>query len=188
MRNKIKVKDAILITILFILLWVSYFTIKYYQFSPEDTNVNISATTLKERPAKYYIDLAKEEFWKKNYEDAIRLWEKALKSNPYHPEGIYHDIGMSYVLLRQYEKAIDPLNKAIELGADYDSTYYYLGEAYYYLGHSSTAKENYEKVVSIERKNNNQALKRLSYAKLGQIEELLGNHQKAQEYWQKAQQ
>ena len=188
MKIRIKVKDAILITISLILLWISYFLIKDYQFHITDTGVYATTTKIKERPAKHYIDLAKAEYWKGNYEGAIKLWEKALNSDPYHPESIYHDIGMSYVLLKQYEKAVEPLNKAIELGADYDTTYYYLGEAYYYLSRHSRAKENYEKVVSVERQKSDQEVKRLCYERLGWVEELFGNHKKAEEYWEKANQ
>lgn len=186
MKIRIKVKDAILITISLILLWISYFLIKDYEIHVTDTGGYVSTT--KERPAKHYIDLAKAEYWKGNYEGAIKLWEKALNSDPYHPESIYHDIGMTYVLLYRYEDAVEPLNKAVELGADYDTTYYYLGEAYFYLGNNSKAKENYEKVVSVERQKSDQEVKKLSYERLGRIEELTGNPQKAQEYFEKANQ
>ena len=182
MRIKIKVKDAILITISIILLWVSYFIVKDYTINIYNDGVYVSAP-VKERPAKRYIDLAKAEYWKGNYTGAIELWEKALNSEPYHPESIYHDIGMTYVLLYRYEDAIEPLNKAIELGADYDTTYYYLAEAYYYLENYAKAKEYYEMVISKERQNNNPQVRQLSHNRLNQIKSFMENPLNAQKYY-----
>ena len=140
-----------------------------------------------ERPAKYYIDLAKEEFDKKDYDKALDYWYQSLDAHPYHPEGVYHDIGMTYVILNRYNEAIEPLNKSIELGGNYNSTYYYLGEAYYNLGQTETAKGYYEKAVSIQDMSGNNQVIPYAYRKLAEIERQKGNYNSAQKYELQAQ-
>ena len=78
------------------------------------------------------------------------------------------------------------MNKSIEIDKDYNATYYYLAEAYYYLNKMTKAKENYEKTVTLKDRAGNTSIIKKSYEKLGYIENISGNTQKAQEYFQKA--
>lgn len=155
-------------------------TVQYNNNNSRNFNQN-------ERPAKYYIDLAKDEFDKKKYEKALDYWYQSLDAHPYHPEGVYHDIGMTYVVLNRYSEAIEPLKKSIELGGNYNSTYYYLGEAYYYSNQTETAKEYYEKAVSMRDGSGNNQVIPYAYRKLAIIERQNGNSKKAQEYELQAQ-
>ena len=134
------------------------------------------------KPAKYYIDLAKEAFDEKDYETAIKYWKQSLDAHPYHPEGVYHDIGMSYVLLHRYSEAIEPLKKSLEMEPNYSTTYYYLGKSYYYLNQIETARDYYEKSIEIKDKNGNTKHIPYAYKGLAKIERKKGNTEKAKEY------
>ena len=185
MKIRIKIKDAILITISLILLWVSYFLIKDYEFHIENIGGHLSVTKTNLAEKQYEKD-AIEALYVNNYEKALELFQKQLKSDPQYPEGVYHNIGMTYVLMRKYDKAIDYLNKSLEKDKNLNTTYYYLGEAYFGLNKMSIAKENYEKAVSLKDRTGATNITKKSYEKLGYIENIIGNTQKAQEYWEKA--
>ena len=185
MRVKIKIKDALLITISVILLWVSYFFIKDYEFHIENIGGHLSVTKTNLADKRYEKE-AIDALYSHDYEKALELFKKQLKSDPQYPAGVYHNIGMTYVLMNKYNDAIEYLNKSIEIDKDYNATYYYLAEAYYYLNKMTKAKENYEKTVTLKDRAGNTNIIKKSYEKLGYIENISGNTQKAQEYFQKA--
>ncbi|MBQ7449782.1 tetratricopeptide repeat protein [bacterium] len=186
MRIRISVKDALLITISLILILGSYFRLKDYEIRIERVGwrpfiiVNNTA-------AKKYEDIAVEALYAKDYTKALEYFNKQLKANPKNPEDVYHNIGMTYYYMRDYNKAIENFNKSVELDDKLISTYFYLGLSYYDSGKSiSRARENFEKVITMEGRNKVPEMVRISYDKLGWIEELYGQHQKAQELWEKS--
>ena len=185
MKIRIKIKDAILITISLILLWVSYFFIKDYEFHIENIGGHLSVTKTN-LMTKKYEDIAVEALYAKQYEKALEYFNKELKTDPPHLEDVYHNIGMTYYYLHKYDNAIEYLNKSLELDDKLISTYFYLGLSYDGIGRMSRAKENYEKTITMEGRNKDPGMVKIAYEKLGWIEELFGNHQKAQEYWEKA--
>lgn len=65
--------------------------------------------------AEDVIRQAKKEFDDFNYGRARSLYKKSLKLKPSHPDEVYLHIGISYVALGKYKKAIKTLNKAIEI-------------------------------------------------------------------------
>lgn len=101
--------------------------------------------------AEDVISLAKKEFGNSNYEKAIRLYKQALKLNPSCSEDIYLHLGISYNALDKYKKAIEPLNKSIEINPNNSSSYYNRGRAYYELKKMDNAKEDFKKAIEINK-------------------------------------
>ena len=66
------------------------------------------------KSADVIISLADKESNKFNYTKSTRLYKKALRLNPSHPDEVYLKIGLNYILLDKYKKAVVPLTKSIE--------------------------------------------------------------------------
>ena len=168
MKFKIKVKDATLITISLILLWVSYFLVKDYEFDFENIGGHLMVTK-NNLATKKYEDIAVKALYAKNYDKALEYFNKELKTNPPYPEDVYHNIGMTYYYLHEYDKAEEALKKSLEFDDKLISTYLYLAEVYYKTGKYSKAKENYEKVINLEGRNKLPEMVKIAQEKLDSI-------------------
>ena len=73
------------------------------------------------------------EYKKANYEQAIEIYVKGIKSNP-KEASLYNNRGLTYYSLEQYNKAICDFTKAIELNPDFIDAYYNRGLAYFKKG------------------------------------------------------
>jgi tetratricopeptide (TPR) repeat protein len=58
--------------------------------------------------------------------------------------------GSGYVLEKDYEQALAPLNQAIELYPAYAEAYYYRGAAYYNLGQFDAALTDHEHAIQLK--------------------------------------
>lgn len=84
-----------------------------------------------------------------NYKKAIKLYKQALRLNPYHPEGVYYDMGNQYIGLKKYEKAIEMFEKADEIYKGKEMCVYsQKGYSYMNLENADKAKENFLKVIN----------------------------------------
>ena len=111
-------------------------------------------------PAVIKINEAKQASFEGRPKEACDLWREALNLNPYHPEGIWHDIGLCSEELRAWDDAIEAYTKAIELSkqkfhkTDADLYDWYYPRAYVYLTKNDlkNAEKDFLTLVSI-RKN-----------------------------------
>lgn len=88
---------------------------------------------------------AKEQYNNQNLEKAIELFNLCLKNNPDNLElnfSILHELGHIYKILKDYDKSIEYINRAVELKPDDIKTWKYLGEIH-------LAKRNYEEAINI---------------------------------------
>ena len=94
---------------------------------------------------------------------------------------IYNFIkGTAYLKNREFEKALEPLEKALEIEPCNMGTLNSLGTCYMALSNSSKAIETYEKAIKIYDKNP------MTYYNLGSAYQIQQNHEKACEYFEKA--
>ena len=84
------------------------------------------------------------------YKVALKDYEKALEFNKNDPDALY---GLSMVYgsddLKQYDKAIEVLNKLIELKPKHQNAYFGLGWCYDFKGDYIKSIRNYQKVVEL---------------------------------------
>ena len=119
------------------------------------TNCKICGTQITSANNAYeVISLADSECDKFNYAKSIRLYKKALRLNPSKSDEIYLKIGLSYIFLDKYKKAVDPLTKSIEMNSDNSSAYYNRGVVYYKLKKLEKSKQDLQKAVEINNFTN----------------------------------
>jgi len=88
---------------------------------------------------------AKEHYKNQNLEKAIELFNLCLEKNMDNLElsfSILHELGHIYKILKDYDKSIEYINRAVELKPDEIKTWNYLGEIH-------LAKQNYEEALII---------------------------------------
>jgi protein O-mannosyl-transferase len=83
-----------------------------------------------------------------DWRDPVRFYEKNISLGGKSAR-VYTNLGMGYSDQKQYERAIDSYNKAIELEREIFPPWYNLGNVYRDLGDFEKAIENYEKSIEI---------------------------------------
>lgn len=112
------------------------------------------------------------------WRDSLTLWDKELKR--YSIPVAYNNRGNAYLMLGQYQQAIEDYNKALEQDRDFAKAYNNRGLAYGNLGKYQLAIEDFS--VSV-RKNNREPM---AYFNRGNVFKALGDYQKAIEDYSKA--
>ena len=172
-----------------LILVLSVFLLSYgYNHYGKNSDVdfkNIIDTVVNQnnKPASYYISLAKEAYFSGDYQKAIDLWNQSLDAKPFHPDLIYHDLGLCYIQLKNYDKALESYNKAIEINPNDLAFYYMRAIVYYYINNTKEYIANLEKAISLRDKpsvNQNNVV--YSYKRLAKFEKNSGNDKKANEY------
>ena len=81
-------------------------------------------------------------------EEAIQYYHKALENELYmNPQIAHNNLGLAYLSLKEYRKAMLHLEEAVRLVPDYAIAYNNLGKAYEGLGNYDKARFNYEQAV-----------------------------------------
>ena len=87
-------------------------------------------------------------FGRGEVEEAIKYYHKALENELYMTPQITHNgLGLVYLRLKEYRKAMMHLQEAVRLVPDYAIAYNNLGQAYEGLGQYDKARFNYEQAV-----------------------------------------
>lgn len=81
---------------------------------------------------------------------ARKAYNEAIRINPNDPQCFY-SLGSHYLRLQEYQKAVEPLRRAIKLSPEFKSGYAYkmLGDAYIGLHQAQEAFEAYQQYVAI---------------------------------------
>ncbi len=82
-------------------------------------------------------------------QEAIKIFDKAIKLNPDHPEA-YSNRGITLQDLGRLEQAVKNYDKAIRLKPDYAEAYYNRGNALKDLGQLEAAVKNYDKAIQLK--------------------------------------
>ncbi|MHC9541254.1 MAG: tetratricopeptide repeat protein [Vulcanimicrobiota bacterium] len=112
--------------------------------------------------------------------------EDSLKPYPEAPDpyqaGIHRDRGDTYMLGKNYQKAVHEYREALRWAPDYMAAYESLGEAYVKAGDYENATAAYSQAVAINPRNAECFLKRgISYGKKGDFTKALSDLDKALE-------
>lgn len=96
---------------------------------------------------EYYFLYGIEEYKKGNYINAIDIYTQA--SQILEDTNIYNNIGISYYMLKQYDKAIEQYQKALKLNPNHVDSIVNLGMVYEVLGKTSEAENEYKKACAL---------------------------------------
>ena len=132
-----------------------------------------------------------------NYEieKACKYWLKALKEKPDNLK-IYNKLGIAYLLVKDYNQAIDILKKGLDIDDTSPGLNYNLALTYYYAGYKEKTLKQLEKVLALESSYPDaNYLKGLCYEDTGRMEdarkaytEELNNNPGSRRAWKKAKQ
>ncbi len=87
----------------------------------------------------------------KNYagkpEEAIALFEKAIRLNPIPPVWYFHGLGSAYYLTKRYREAISSLKRVLNRNPNFWPTYIYLAASFAELGEKDMARIETENLL-----------------------------------------
>jgi len=112
--------------------------------------------------ANKYKALGNDAFAKKEYEEAIKHFTKAIELNP-NDHVFYSNRSASYASLGKFEEALEDAKKCVSIKPDWAKGYTRKGLAEYYLGLYDEAEATYKKGLELEP-NNAQMLEGLQKA------------------------
>ena len=118
------------------------------------------------------FNLALQNHKKKNYQVAIKLYNKILKINPNHVSA-HNNLGLVFKALEENQKAISCYEKAIEINPNYANAHNNLGLVFNALEENQKAISCYEKAIEINPNYAN------AHHNLGNTQNVLKEYQKA---------
>jgi tetratricopeptide (TPR) repeat protein len=87
-------------------------------------------------------------YYRGQTEAAIKCFQQALDNERYNnPENSYYMLGEAYMIRKEYDKAVDHLERAVRLVPDYAPAYALLGQAYEGLRKDRDAKRSYRNAL-----------------------------------------
>lgn len=98
-----------------------------------------------------YITLGNAYARRKQYEQAIGSYEKALTLNPRTAMNVYPALGAAYFNDRKYEQALDYFRKSLEFAPDDSLRHYDIGNVYFQLEQYQPAIEAYRQAIDNSR-------------------------------------
>ncbi|MCD4793059.1 MAG: tetratricopeptide repeat protein [Bacteroidales bacterium] len=104
------------------------------------------------RDYNMYFILACNYVEKKQWDNAIKYYKKALKIKP-HSDFIWYNLGISYAGKKNYKQAIKCYKKHIEIKPDDDSAWYNMGNVYCKKKKYKQSIKCYKKAVEIKPDN-----------------------------------
>jgi tetratricopeptide (TPR) repeat protein len=135
-----------------------------------------------EQKAKLFFGLGNLQGVRKDYEEAISSYDKAVEIKPDYYEAWYNR-GISLGNLGRYEEAISSYDKAVEFKPDYHNAWYNQGISLDNLGRYEEAISSYDKAVEFKpdyhQAWNNRGI---SLGNLGRYEEAISSYDKAVEF------
>jgi tetratricopeptide (TPR) repeat protein len=135
-----------------------------------------------EQKAKLFFGLGNLQGVRKDYEEAISSYDKAVEIKPDYYEAWYNR-GISLGNLGRYEEAISSYDKAVEFKPDYHNAWYNQGISLDNLGRYEEAISSYDKAVEFKpdyhQAWNNRGI---SLGNLGRYEEAISSYDEAVEF------
>jgi len=116
---------------------------------PGDDNPNLKTDPeLLQKQADAYNQLGIQEYDKKNYDQAVKYYQKATEADP--ELGLaYYNMGLAWYARYNYEEAISTFSKAIEYNANDYYAHYYRGSCWYYKREYDKAIQDYNKSIQL---------------------------------------
>jgi len=101
------------------------------------------AVNLNSRDTTSYQLLAMAQYQLGNYQEAVEANTELIILAPRNANG-YCNRGISYGVLKEFDKAITDFNQAIAINPKYAEAFFNRGLAYYFTGDKKTACEDWE--------------------------------------------
>jgi tetratricopeptide (TPR) repeat protein len=98
------------------------------------------------------IDAGVARFNEKNYDEALPIFEAVPDGDPQKWRALYYQ-GSSYIMLKDYQAAVEFLEHALTLNPTHTPTMHALGVAYFKLGNLKLSKAYFASVLAIEPGN-----------------------------------
>jgi tetratricopeptide (TPR) repeat protein len=111
------------------------------------------------------VAIANLNFDLKNYQEAIRWYEKALQREPSNIN-LITDLGSSYMWMGDYQKALDYYNKSLAIDPKHLQTLMNMGIVRMSMGDRAGAADMWEKVVTLYPNNPEVPMLKQAIAKL----------------------
>ena len=86
------------------------------------------------------------------YEEAIKLFDKAIEINPNYPEPYTHK-GLCLTYLKMYEEALECHNKSIKLNPNHSGAYNNKGKTFVDMGKLKEAMECFNEAIKLQQIN-----------------------------------
>ncbi|MTJ53625.1 tetratricopeptide repeat protein, partial [Anabaena sp. UHCC 0253] len=162
---------------------------KYVNLTNEETNrkileiIDIIEHEIdNEQKAKLFFELGYLQYIRKNHEEAISSYDKAVEIKPDKHEA-WNNRGNSLDDLGRYEEAISSYDKAVEIKPDKHEAWYNRGISLYNLGRYEEAISSYDKAVEFKPDYHEAWYNRgISLYNLGRYEEAISSYDKAVEF------
>jgi adenylate cyclase len=90
--------------------------------------------------------------WAGRPEEAIPLFQKAIRLNPFGPSYLYLNLGIAFMKTGRLEEAVSALKKAIQFTPDYIIAHLGLAATYSMMGREKEARAEAEEVIRIDPK------------------------------------
>ena len=123
-----------------------------FQFNPdyalEAEKVLIRGFELSPKNQQVYWELAQAKLFQQKINETIALMQAAISLNP-EVAVAHHYLGLVYKITNQPKKAIEELEKALELGLGQSSIYLSIAEMHLQLGQIEETIPIYQKVISL---------------------------------------
>jgi uncharacterized protein YkwD len=133
-------------------------------FPKEDVRLYLNKADVLRRAGGYQNEKNAEKF----YSEAVDTLDRIFKVKPsYYADYlkyIYHDKGLNYILLQQYDKAVDFLEKTLAQDSKYALAHYHLGVAYYRQYSANKPKNDKQPVPKNELKYLEKAVNQMQIA------------------------
>lgn len=150
-RKKVLVISVIILVLIILGFGLSY----YYPKIVINKSTGITQTKTEINKVQGYVDTGWDLYKQKKFEEAIAQFDEALALNPDASLGssAYTGLGSSYYQLKDYEKAKEGFNKALEINSVNDVTHTGLGWVYYQQIQYDKSKTEFEKAININPNN-----------------------------------
>lgn len=192
--QRVVILSGVLLALLAVSFGTYYYSDRYVSpandVSPIEKNISEMEEAVRKDPqnADMRLALAEAYFTAKNYGAAIEQAQEVIKTSP-EKEGAFFILGMAYSSSQQYDQAILPLTKFVEIRetsemANVDqaleTALYFLGESYMQTGKPQEAIPFLTRALEINQTDAD-ALYKLgfAYAQTGQHEQAITYYEKA---------
>ena len=99
--------------------------------------------------AAQYLDAGNRAYYKKNFNEAISNYNKAIEIEPQYDDA-YYNLGSAYFEIGVYTEAINAFNRATMINPRYANAYYNLGSCYLATQAYTLAVDTYQKAIMLD--------------------------------------
>ncbi len=109
----------------------------------------VGILTIDAQSARQYFKVGKEYSEKKKYEEAVEQFSKAIELDPDLDKALI-ERATTFIILKEYEKAISDLERAIVFNEKDHTLYYSVGELYYKIGNNNESLSMLNRAVFLK--------------------------------------